>query len=239
MKFGEKLQTLRRAKGLSQEQLAEALGVTRQAVSKWELNASLPDVEKLLVLSDLFQVSTDYLLKESMVTPPAPAQNFVPPPRRSVNIRLLVGAILTGASSLALFVVWVLSRVYPATSVNHNPMEGYTQVWTGNIRLLVGAILTGASSLALFVVWVLSRVYPATSVNHNPMEGYTQVWTGYAGFVRVHDLSPLTISCWVLLFIGLVLLFWKPLDRRFALAQRLRRLSRHGKEVSSDEPSHE
>ncbi|MBS7224123.1 MAG: helix-turn-helix transcriptional regulator [Clostridiaceae bacterium] len=192
MKFGEKLQTLRRAKGLSQEQLAEALGVTRQAVSKWELNASLPDVEKLLVLSDFFQVSTDYLLKESMVTPPAPAQEFVPPPRRRLNV-----------------------------------------------KLLVGAILTGASSLALFVVWVLSRVYPATYIVQDPMQNYTQVWTGYAGFVRLHDLSPLTISCWVLLFIGLVLLFWKPLDRRFALAQRLRRLSRHGKKVSSDEPSHE
>ena len=192
MKFGEKLQTLRRAKGLSQEQLAEALGATRQPVSKWELNASLPDVEKLLVLSDFFQVSTDYLLKESMVTPPAPAQEFVPPPRRRLNV-----------------------------------------------KLLVGAILTGASSLALFVVWVLSRVYPATYIVQDPMQNYTQVWTGYAGFVRLHDLSPLTISCWVLLVIGLVLLFWKPLDRRFALAQHLRRLARHPQKPSPEEPPSE
>ena len=71
------------------------------------------------------------------------------------------------------------------------------------------------------------------------MEGYTQVWTGYAGFVRVHDLSPLTISCWVLLVIGLVLLFWKTLDRRFALAQHLRRLSRHPQKPSPEEPPSE
>lgn len=63
MTFGEKLQALRKKQGLSQEQLAEALGVSRQAISKWELNAAVPDVENIVKLSALLHVTTDYLMK--------------------------------------------------------------------------------------------------------------------------------------------------------------------------------
>ncbi len=64
MTFGEKLQKLRREKGLSQDQLAEELNVSRQAVSKWERGEALPDTDMVVGLSELFSVSTDYLLKE-------------------------------------------------------------------------------------------------------------------------------------------------------------------------------
>ena len=63
MTFGETLSNLRKAKGLSQEQLAEELGLTRQTISKWELNQSTPDIDYLLQLSNFFDVSTDYLIK--------------------------------------------------------------------------------------------------------------------------------------------------------------------------------
>lgn len=66
MTFAEKLQTLRKSKGLSQEQLAAQMEVSRQAVSKWELGESLPDIENVLRLGKLFAVSTDYLLKNEM-----------------------------------------------------------------------------------------------------------------------------------------------------------------------------
>lgn len=62
MNFGDKLQQLRKAKGMSQEQLAEQMDVSRQAVSKWELNASTPEVQNILRLSKIFEVSTDELL---------------------------------------------------------------------------------------------------------------------------------------------------------------------------------
>ena len=64
MIFAEKLILLRRKKGWSQEELAEKMDVTRQSVSKWESAQSMPDIEKLIRLSELFGVSTDYLLKE-------------------------------------------------------------------------------------------------------------------------------------------------------------------------------
>ena len=65
MTFGEKLYKLRKEKGLSQEALAEKLNTSRQAVSKWENDQGFPETEKLLLLGNIFEVSIDYLLKES------------------------------------------------------------------------------------------------------------------------------------------------------------------------------
>lgn len=64
MKFQEKLQVLRKEKGISQEKLAELIGVSRQAVAKWEVGQSTPDLENLITLSDLFMVSIDKLVKD-------------------------------------------------------------------------------------------------------------------------------------------------------------------------------
>lgn len=64
MTLGDKLQKLRKEKCLSQEQLAFHFDVSRQAISKWELSESLPDTDKLLLISKFFNVSTDYLLND-------------------------------------------------------------------------------------------------------------------------------------------------------------------------------
>ncbi len=66
MIFAEKVLALRRRNGWSQEELAEKAGVSRQSVSKWESAASIPDIGKILELSRVFGVSTDYLLKDDM-----------------------------------------------------------------------------------------------------------------------------------------------------------------------------
>lgn len=65
MSFGEKLYELRTRFGLSQEDLAYKLGVSRQAVSKWELGPALPEMGSIVCISDLFNVSLDYLLKDN------------------------------------------------------------------------------------------------------------------------------------------------------------------------------
>lgn len=71
MDIGGKIQTLRKQFGISQEQLAERLGVSRQSVSKWEAGQATPEIEKVLALSEVFGVSTDYLIKNNSepVTP--------------------------------------------------------------------------------------------------------------------------------------------------------------------------
>ena len=64
MTFGEKLQKLRAREGISQDALAELLNVSRQAVSKWERDETMPEAEKIIRISDCFHVTTDYLLKD-------------------------------------------------------------------------------------------------------------------------------------------------------------------------------
>lgn len=66
MIFADKLIQLRKKAGWSQEELAEQMNVTRQSVSKWEGAQSIPDLEKIIRLSDLFGVSSDYLLKDEI-----------------------------------------------------------------------------------------------------------------------------------------------------------------------------
>ena len=66
MIFAEKVLALRRRNGWSQEELAEKAGVSRQSISKWESAASIPDIDRILVLARVFGVSTDYLLKDEM-----------------------------------------------------------------------------------------------------------------------------------------------------------------------------
>ena len=72
MTLGEQIQTCRKKAGLSQEALAEILGVSRQAVSKWELDSALPELDKVVAMAKLFGVTTDQLLGVS-----SPAQTTV------------------------------------------------------------------------------------------------------------------------------------------------------------------
>ena len=65
MEISEKVLQLRKANNLTQEELAEKLNVSRQSVSKWESGQTIPELEKLIALSEVFQVTTDYLLKPS------------------------------------------------------------------------------------------------------------------------------------------------------------------------------
>lgn len=75
MDIAQRIQDLRKEKGLTQEELADQIGVSRQAVSKWESAQSLPEYDKLILLSDFFEVSTDYLMKGTKFQRPAEQQD--------------------------------------------------------------------------------------------------------------------------------------------------------------------
>ena len=66
MEFHNKLYNLRKQKGLSQEELANRLNVSRQTVSKWEVGDSTPDMEKLIAISDMFGISLDELVMDKV-----------------------------------------------------------------------------------------------------------------------------------------------------------------------------
>ena len=59
MNISDRIQTLRKSRGISQEELADKIGVSRQAVSKWESEQSTPEIDKIILLSDYFDVTTD------------------------------------------------------------------------------------------------------------------------------------------------------------------------------------
>lgn len=63
MNMAQRIQTLRKTRNISQEELADKLGVSRQAVSKWESEQSTPDLDHVILMSDYFETTTDYLLK--------------------------------------------------------------------------------------------------------------------------------------------------------------------------------
>ena len=75
MMFSEKLTALRKKAGLSQEELAQQLGVTRQSVSKWKGGTAVPELVKLISLSELFGVRVDYLVKDYVEEPEQPGEN--------------------------------------------------------------------------------------------------------------------------------------------------------------------
>jgi len=79
MTLAEKIQKLRKEKNLSQEELGEKVNVSRQSVSKWESGLAMPEIEKLITLSEIFEVTTDYLLKEGEVRQPAPLNDVKTP----------------------------------------------------------------------------------------------------------------------------------------------------------------
>ena len=87
MTTGQKIQALRKGRGLTQEQLAARLGVSRQAVSRWELDETLPDTQNLLPLKEALGVSIDTLLDsaqglEEPATQEGPAPAAASPPAR-------------------------------------------------------------------------------------------------------------------------------------------------------------
>ena len=74
MTLGERIIKLRNSKGISQYTLAVALGVSRQSVSKWETDASVPELDKLIKLSEYFEISLDELIKgETHTSEPIPS----------------------------------------------------------------------------------------------------------------------------------------------------------------------
>ena len=100
MLLGEKLKKLRKARGLSQEQLADQLNVSRQAISKWELGESTPDTDNLIALSDYYGVSLDYLLRHQEV-PEVSEQVMV----REVQPLISSGCLKKGVVGIVIFVV--------------------------------------------------------------------------------------------------------------------------------------
>lgn len=120
MNFSEKLIRLRKREGISQEELASYLEVSRQAVSRWEQGAALPDAGNLLKLRQRFGVSVDWLLEDTQgwehLTDGAPAagegRGAAPSPKLRKSV--LPWAIPLGVSGFGLLLLGIFSSIFPA-----------------------------------------------------------------------------------------------------------------------------
>lgn len=141
MTFAEKLMRLRKREGLSQEALAEGLGVSRQAVSRWEQGTALPDAAKLLPCARIFRVSVEWLLDENQGweeragTFSKPIEEREPAAQRNW-VWYLAGGIVTGAGILGMVIMGILSSVYPVVLTESPAGVAWTRVYTGLIAFL-------------------------------------------------------------------------------------------------------
>ncbi len=148
MELSEKLFQLRKKQGLSQEQLAERLNVSRQAISKWESGTATPETDKLLAISNYFQVSLDYLMKsdsDSENTDSSSANKITDTTTESSSAVNLPGIILSVSGILALCIWGLLSIFRPETSEQLGESSMITIDGNGAFLLLcIAAIIFGA-----------------------------------------------------------------------------------------------
>ncbi len=114
MALSEKLYTLRKKSGLSQEQLAEKLEVSRQAISKWESGTSVPESDKLIVISNYFNVSLDYLLKEDAEQSASPEKEDLP--KANGRNKWIFGIICSIGGILSMIVWGIVTLLNPDAS---------------------------------------------------------------------------------------------------------------------------
>ena len=181
MSFGEKLQEVRRRSGLTQEQFAEELAVSRQAVSKWESGRGYPEMEKILYICNRYGVTPNELFSEEvplaaaalqpehMEVPSEPEKKPLAAVRPAKNawlipvvavgtllISLVIGAILKGGNADMIPLIWV------GVMVIFGALEaitvGLTSIWfvVGGIGGLVVSMLNGPIWLQLLVFFVVS-----------------------------------------------------------------------------------
>ncbi len=154
MTIGKRISELRKARSYSQEYIAEKLGVSRQAVSKWEQDLTAPDTYNLIALAELLGVTVEYIATGKKEEEPKAAQ---PAPSAKSPTRLIAGSILLGAGLLSFIIGILLSGILLFVSI-------YLIV-AGGLMLAVKKNTAIAVSLGMAILWsfmfsfIFGRVY--------------------------------------------------------------------------------
>jgi len=144
MNMADRIQYLRKIKGFSQEELADRVGVSRQAISKWESEQSTPDVEKIILLSDLFGVTTDYLLKG--IEPVSEDTTE----KSDARIFALVGSVLNFIGLVASIMIWKEKQTSVSVAV------GLILMALGIMVFVIGQFIGKNKEIALFWFWIVN-----------------------------------------------------------------------------------
>lgn len=120
--LSEKIYKLRRKSGLSQEQLAEKIGVSRQAISKWEGGSSTPELDKLMALSEFFNLTIDELTSEQDINADTVDKDrkTVRDSDKSTESKIGIGMCLMGAACLCLFGIFMLIQPSAFSQINES-----------------------------------------------------------------------------------------------------------------------
>ena len=191
MTIADRIQHLRKAKGMSQEELADQIGVSRQAVSKWESGQTSPDLEKIILLSDFFEVTTDYLLKGME---PLPNENTEPNGKPNANLFSIVGTAFHFMGILVAAMVWYEEQVATATAIGLIFLVIGCMVYGIGMILSDDATKPGAKQWFLFVnIWTVTFIPLSVACNVllgigliapyplivNPPIGFAAFWVIY------------------------------------------------------------
>ncbi len=114
MNISDRIQHLRKSKGISQEELADKIGVSRQAVSKWESEQTSPDLDKIILMSDFFEVTTDYLLKG--IEPPQ-KDTTEPKDKPNANIFAIAGTAFNFIGIIVCTMIWYEKQIATAIAI--------------------------------------------------------------------------------------------------------------------------
>ncbi|MFA7075992.1 MAG: helix-turn-helix transcriptional regulator [Candidatus Izemoplasmatales bacterium] len=154
--YSKKIYELRKLHNLSQEDLANKLNVSRQAVSKWENGTYMPDIVNLVKLSEIFNVSTDYLLKED-----GNSFSYYPKEKKelkTIEIYRLISLVFLLLSGLTIISFLVLSIVQPIEYdiPDGRSYNGLLAYWYSFLEVKIGIIL----SLIIMIVSLVVLVTP-------------------------------------------------------------------------------
>ena len=187
MAFGERLQEVRRRAGLTQEQFAAELNVSRQAVSKWESCRGYPEIEKILYICNRYQVSLDELFSQEVPrqAPAQPAPDTPPLPEKTLKtalsaffanlsprekwlglgavagtlaLALALGLCLKGGTTDMMTIIWIAAMVI--FGVVEAVTVGLASIWfvVGSVAGLIAAICGGPVWLQIALFFVVSIV---------------------------------------------------------------------------------
>ena len=177
MIFADKLIMLRKQKGLSQEELANEIGVSRQSVSKWEGAQSVPDLAKMVKLSQFFDVSTDYLLKDELEEPevkkPEPLPVTVEKPDTDDAIQMTIGEVtayfkrtkLTTILKSAALTVLILCPAIVGVMQSRGVGELFSRVEDrDSLSLVMVSVLLLISLALLLTTYLMEKKYNSLKV---------------------------------------------------------------------------
>ena len=191
MNIADRIQTLRKRKGISQEELADKIGVSRQAVSKWESEQSTPDIEKIISLSEYFDVTTDYLLKG--IEPVSNGTDKV-----DARIFTIIGTVFNFIGLITAIIIWIEEQRPISVAV------GLIVMAVGCMIFAVGHIIGNNKQKAAIIfgmvnVWLLSLIPISCVFNflQGTMGGY---WWTFSPIPQLGNSIGVYGVCWICWF---------------------------------------